>query len=166
MDHPLHPAYDRQPYRGRSMKGAMANLGGLLCDLEVNPVLLDVGASGAPPPIWAGIAAQSFYIGFDPDLREIHEDKVAGFHHSVILNEAVTADQHSTEVSFYLTRSPFCSTTLGPNPKATEPWLERDLFDVEGRATVRATTIDSAMARLKMSRIDWIKLDTQGTDLR
>jgi FkbM family methyltransferase len=148
------------------MKGSTLDLGDLLRDLEIKPVLMDVGASGEPPPIWAGISSQSLYIGFDPDLREIHEDKVAGFHSSVILNEAVTAERQSAEVSFYLTRSPFCSTTLDPNPKATGPWLERDLFDVEGRATVRATTIDSVMARLKMSRIDWIKLDTQGTDLR
>jgi Methyltransferase FkbM domain len=148
------------------MRGSMSHLGQLLRDLKIKPVLMDVGASGAPPPIWTEIAAQSLYIGFDPDLREIHEDKVAGFHRSIILNEAVTANRNSPEVSFYLTRSPFCSTTLDPNPKATAPWLERDLFDVEGHASVRATTIDSALARLKMSRIDWIKLDTQGTDLR
>jgi FkbM family methyltransferase len=148
------------------MRSLTSELGDLLRDLDIQPVLMDVGASGAPPPIWAGISSQSFYVGFDPDLREIHEDKVAGFHRSIILNEAVTAERQSTEVSFFLTRSPFCSTTLDPNPKATASWLERDLFDVEGRATVRATTIDSAMARLKLSRIDWIKLDTQGTDLR
>jgi FkbM family methyltransferase len=148
------------------MKGSPSDLGDLLRDLEIEPVLMDVGASGGPPPIWAGISSQSLYIGFDPDLREIHEDRVAGFHRSVVLNEAVTAERQSAEVSFYLTRSPFCSTTLDPNPKATGPWLERDLFDVEGRAAVRATTIDSVMERLKVSRIDWIKLDTQGTDLR
>src|SRR5262245_53864918 len=148
------------------MKGSMSDLAELLCELKISPVLMDVGASGAPPQIWTGIAPSSFYIGFDPDLREIHEDRVAGFHHSVILNEAVSSKQQSSEVSFYLTRSPFCSTTLDPNPTATAPWLERDLFDVEGRATVQATTIDAAMARLKVSRIDWIKLDTQGTDLR
>jgi FkbM family methyltransferase len=148
------------------MSGVQPYLAQLLRDLDLKPVLMDVGASGAPPPIWADIAPHSIYIGFDPDLREIHEDKVAGYHHSVILNEAVTSQADSQEVRFYLTRSPFCSTTLDPNPAATAPWLEQDLFDVEGCATVRATTIDSALTRLNMSRIDWIKLDTQGTDLR
>ena len=90
---------------------------------------------------------------------------MAGFHRSVIINEAVT-EKNASEISFYLTRSPFCSTVLDPNPQATAHWLERDLFEVEARASVRATTIDSVLRRLDISRIDWIKLDTQGTDLR
>src|SRR3954463_7335611 len=138
----------------------------LLRDLDLKPVLMDVGASGAPPPIWSELAPHSTYVGFDPDSREIHEDRVAGFHRSVIINEAVTAEKNASEISFYLTRSPFCSTVLDPNPQAAAHWLERDLFEVEDRASVRATTIDSVLRRLDISRIDWIKLDTQGTDLR
>ena len=137
----------------------------LLGDLNIRPVLMDVGASGAPLPIWNDIAPQSIYIGFDPDLREIHEDKSSEFHRSVMVNEAVIAGPAS-EVSFYLTKSPFCSTTLAPNPQATSHWLERDSFEVESRAVVRATTIDSVLRRLEIPRIDWIKLDTQGIDLR
>jgi hypothetical protein len=141
-------------------------LGKLLGDLGIRPMLMDVGASGKPPTIWKDIAPYSTYIGFDPDLREIHEDQSSGFYRSVILNEAVTADKNASEIGFYLTHSPFCSTTLAPNPPATAPWLERGCFAVEGRATVRATTIDRALTRLNIPRIDWIKLDTQGTDLR
>jgi Methyltransferase FkbM domain len=141
-------------------------LGKLLDDLGIRPVLMDVGASGGPPPIWKDIAPNSTYIGFDPDLREIHEDRSSGFYRSVILNEAVTADSNATEVGFYLTRSPFCSTALAPNPLAAAHWLERDYFAVEGRASVRATTIDNVLTRLNIPRLDWIKLDTQGTDLR
>jgi FkbM family methyltransferase len=141
-------------------------LGKLLDDLGIRPVLMDVGASGGPPAIWTDIAPYSTYIGFDPDLREIHEDKSSGFYRSVILNEAVTADKNASEIDFFLTRSPYCSTTLAPNPPAAAHWLERDCFAVEGRATVRATTIDSVLTRLNIPRLDWIKLDTQGTDRR
>ena len=141
-------------------------IGTLLHALNIRPVLLDVGASGSPPPIWREIASNSIYIGLDPDLREIHEDQSSGFHRSVIFNEVVTAEKGATEAHFYLTRSPFCSTVLEPNPKATAPWLERDLFEVEARASVRATTIDSILKRLDFPSVDWVKLDTQGTDLR
>lgn len=126
---------------------------------------MDVGASGAPLPIWNDIAPASVYVGFDPDLREIHEDRSSQFHRSVMVNEAVIAGD-APEVTFYLTKSPFCSTTLGPNPAATRHWLEADKFEVEGVGHVRATTIESVMSRLNISRIDWIKLDTQGVDLR
>ncbi|MEP7308694.1 MAG: FkbM family methyltransferase [Acidobacteriota bacterium] len=129
-------------------------------------MLLDIGASGAPPPIWNEIAPESIYIGLDPDLREIHEDKSSRFHRSVIFNEMVTAEKDRAETLFYLTKSPFCSTVLEPNPKATAPWLESNLFEVESHTTVRTTTIESILGRLDISGVDWVKLDTQGTDLR
>jgi FkbM family methyltransferase len=142
------------------------NIGKLLADLDIKPVLMDIGASGAPPVIWNQIAPYSTYVGFDPDLREIHENQSAGFRRSVIINEAITSDKGAGEVNFYLTRSPFCSTVLAPNPPATYNWLESNLFDVEKVVSVRATTIDSVLKRLDMPGIDWIKVDSQGTDLR
>jgi hypothetical protein len=138
----------------------------LLADLGIKPVLVDIGASGEPPPIWNEIAAHSTYIGFDPDAREIHRDRLSQYHSSVIINQAVTGHLDRSMIPFYLTKSPFCSTTLGPHPEATAHWLERDKFLVESETTLSATTIDAALTRQKLSMIDWIKLDTQGTDLR
>jgi FkbM family methyltransferase len=138
----------------------------LLKDRGIRPVLMDIGASGEPPAIWNDIAPESVYVGFDPDLREIHESRSSKFYRSIIVNEAVTAQKDTSEVTFYLTKSPFCSTTLPPNPPATSHWLEGDLFAVESVVSVRATTIDAVMGRLEIPRIDWIKVDSQGTDLR
>ena len=142
------------------------NIDALLADFGITPVLVDIGASGEPPPIWSAIASHSTYVGFDPDLREIHEDRLSGYHSSVIINEAVTERPDVSKIPFYLTASPFCSTTLGPNPQATAHWLERDFFAVQSEATLRATTIDAVLKDRGLSTIDWIKLDTQGTDLR
>lgn len=138
----------------------------VLSALDATPVLMDIGASGQPPPIWQGLAPHSVYVGFDADSREIHEGKVAGFRRSVIINEAVTHEPGASDLVFYLTRSPYCSTTLAPNPPATAPWIERDYFDVLSTARVRATTIDCVLKRLNLAGIDWLKLDTQGIDLR
>lgn len=88
----------------------------LLSHLDINPVLLDIGASAFSPKIWESLAPQSTYIGFDPDLREIHEERAGIFSRSVIINEAVTADKDVNEVTFYLTASPYCSSTLEPDP--------------------------------------------------
>lgn len=84
----------------------------LLTDLNINPVLIDIGASAAPPKIWSSLAQHSTYIGFDPDLREIHEELAGAFRRSVIVNEAVTPDKGANELTFYLTASPFCSSTF------------------------------------------------------
>jgi FkbM family methyltransferase len=129
-------------------------------------MLLDVGASGEPPPIWRDIAPHSTYIGFDPDLREIHEERLGHYRASVIIPAAITEKTGVSAIPFYLTASPFCSTTLGPNPKATSHWLEADKFVVQSETTLRATTLDAVLADRKVQTVDWIKLDTQGTDLR
>jgi hypothetical protein len=127
--------------------------------------LLDIGASGAPPQIWDAIAARSIYIGFDPDSREMREISNGQFHKAIIVNEAVVAAE-ANEVSFFLTRSPFCSSTLKPDSEALSDYLFSDLFTVESQARVRATTFDSLFDRLGLSAVDWFKTDTQGTDLR
>jgi len=138
----------------------------LLSKLDIHPVLIDVGASGAPPEIWERIAQHSIYVGFDPDLREIHEVPESRFYKAIIVNEAVTSDEGSDEVLFYFTKSPRCSSTLRPDSESLSHYLFSDLFIVEKEAKVRAATLDSVMERLSLPRIDWFKTDSQGTDLR
>jgi hypothetical protein len=138
----------------------------LLSRFKVRPILVDVGASGAPPEIWKKVAQHSIYVGFDPDLREIHEISDGNFWKSFVINEAVTSDKASEQVRFYLTRSPYCSSTLQPDDEALSNFLFSDLFVVESEATVRATSLDSVMERLSLPGVDWFKTDSQGTDLR
>ena len=138
----------------------------LLVSHNIHPVLVDVGASGSTPEIWNLIARQSLYVGFDPDLREITELQDGRFWRAIIVNEAVTNDKTSEEVEFYLTKSPYCSSTLKPDTESLSNFLFSDLFLVERCAKVQATSLDSVMNRLSLSGIDWLKTDSQGTDLR
>ena len=70
----------------------------ILAQCGCRPVLIDIGASGTPPAIWDQIAKQSIYIGFDPDLRELHEVQNGRYFKSYLINEAVTTDPHSLPV--------------------------------------------------------------------
>ena len=45
----------------------------LLSKLDIHPVLIDIGASGARSEIWEGIARHSIYVGFDSDDRDLQE---------------------------------------------------------------------------------------------
>lgn len=137
----------------------------LLADLDIHPVLIDIGASGAPPAIWDSIAPHSIYVGFDPDLREMHEISDSRFHRAVIVNKAITSSEDK-EVLFYLTKSPYCSSTLKPDTDALSDYSFSDLFTVEKKTTVHATTLNEVLERLSLPRIDWFKTDSQGTDLR
>jgi len=138
----------------------------LLSTLDIHPILVDIGASGAPPVIWERVAQHSIYVGFDPDLREIREVPDGHFFKAVIINKAITSNEESDEVLFYFTKSPYCSSTLRPDTESLSNFLYSDLFIVEKEAKVSVTTLDMVMERLSLARIDWLKTDSQGTDLR
>src|SRR5262249_38977983 len=61
---------------------------------------------------------------------------------------------------------PFCSSTLQPDTASLANFHFRDRFEIEGKTTVAASTLDCVLDRLSLDRIDWLKVDTQGTDLR
>ncbi len=138
----------------------------LLSDLNICPVLLDVGASGKPPKIWQDIAKYSVYVGFDPDLREMYESNSNGFYKSVVVNKAITNEITKNEVVFYLTKSPFCSSTLKPDLQSLDAYLFSDLFQIEREVSVEAVTLDDVVKQLSLKGINWFKTDSQGTDLR
>src|SRR6185436_5595133 len=139
------------------------------CDIE--PVLIDIGASGGTPRIWTSIRSHSTYVGFDGDSREMtHHPQEAEFRHARFVHEAITADPAAGagggKVRFYLTRSPYCSSTLRPNTLVTDNFLSAESFIIDREEEVTASSLDDVLERLNLSRIDWMKIDTQGTDLR
>src|SRR3989449_10620500 len=138
----------------------------LLSKLDRRPVLLDIGAAVAPPEVWRPIAPHSVYVGFDPDLREMQTRTDHPYHQAVIVNEAVTGDAGRSHAHFYFTKSPTCSSTLQPDASSLSEYLFADLFVVEREAGVRATTLDAVLDRLALPGVDWLKTDSQGTDLR
>jgi len=133
---------------------------------DICPVLMDVGASGHPPAIWQSIAEQSVYVGFDPDQREMRDEAKGLYKRSVMVNKVVTADAQCTEVHFYYTRSPFCSSSLRPDHKALGDYLFADLFEVENEGPMAAVTLAAVCRQLQLAGVDWLKVDSQGTDLR
>lgn len=138
----------------------------LLKRFGIRPLLVDIGASGKPPSIWNGIAEESIYVGFDPDRRDLHEQQGGTFFRSVLVNSAVVPDKGVAETSLYLTRSPYCSSTLPPDDEALADYLFADLFVVDRETRVAAQHLDEVLSRLHLPGIDWFKTDSQGIDLR
>jgi len=127
---------------------------------------MDIGASGETPKIWKPIARNSIYVGFDPDRRELHDVAEGQYARSIIINEAVTSASDQNQVHFYLTQSPYCSSTLPPDTAALANYLFSDLFVVAGEVSVPASTLCTVIERLSLQGIDWFKTDSQGIDLR
>jgi len=131
------------------------------------PVLIDIGASGEIHIKWKKIARYAICIAFDADDREMSftENKSSAFKKLITINRIVT-DKSEGEVDFYLTRSPFCSSTLEPDMSKLSTWPFQDLFATERKIKLKSVTLMEALQNAGVHNIDWLKIDTQGTDLR
>jgi hypothetical protein len=131
------------------------------------PVLLDIGASGKIHPKWKKIARHAVCLAFDPDSREMGYAvrEADGFKKLIIFGKAATAGDYEN-VDFFLTRSPFCSSTLRPNAAALSDWHFAPFFEVEQETELPAINLAKALSDCGITKVDWFKTDSQGTDLR
>jgi len=144
--------------RGGAALDALASEG-------VSLTLVDVGASLEPFRAFRPLLGRATYVGFDPDLREMHTE-ASETARRVIVNKAVVADADRSTATFFLTQNPTASSTLRPDADEVAPYLHAYRYEVVGEADVPATTLEQALASAGLDRLDWLKLDTQGTDLR
>lgn len=132
---------------------------------EKPPVLIDVGASGAIHQVWKEIAEFSICVGFDADTRAtnftVSEDK--GFKKLYVLNKLIGEKEGLRP--FYLTESPYCSSTLEPDADALKPYHFSSLFRVKSKVDLSVVDLKSALTTVNIDYVDWFKTDSQGTDL-
>lgn len=138
----------------------------LLDEAGITPVLADVGASGTRRQVWEPIASRSILIAFDPDDREPPSDLVGAYLDVKVVPRAVVGSDQQDEVEFVLTEYPHSSSTLEPDLAALGDYSFRDYFRPVSRATAPATSLNRVVDGGDFDAIHWLKLDSQGTDLR
>lgn len=129
-------------------------------------MVLDLGAAGNDPR-WDLIARWSTIVAVDADSRDFagHTDAYAKWGRAYTVEACVT-DAVDGSIDFYLTRDPHCSSSLAPQNTALQPWMFSPKFEVVERKSMSAISIGSLLDEAGCEYVDWIKLDTQGTDLR
>ena len=130
---------------------------------HIELTLLDLGASASSYPPFRPATPSSFLIEVDPDTRDFGERNSNP--ETMVVNRAITDSDSVDSVNLYLTRSPYCSSTLKPDFRRLRNFPYDDLFEVVGTSTVPATSLNRLSAELNRP-FDWIKLDTQGTEFR
>ena len=70
------------------------------------------------------------------------------------------------EVDFFLTASPECSSCLEPDREKLAVWNIAPFFETVETRRMNAVTLPEVLRRLGLDRIDALKCDTQGTDVR
>ncbi|MFN8115497.1 MAG: hypothetical protein U0W65_05245 [Bacteroidia bacterium] len=135
--------------------------------IEKPPVLVDIGASGQLIKEWELIAKYSICIAFEADNREFtFIEKENDVYKKLYVFNCIVSSHSAETVNFYLTKSPYCSSTLNPDIEALKNYLFHDSFVVESETILNSININEALAKSKIGYIDWFKTDSQGTDLR
>jgi FkbM family methyltransferase len=132
------------------------------------PILIDVGASGSVHARFKPLAKASVCIAFDADDREMHQvvaKDSKDFKRLYVVN-SVLSEKEDTEIPFFLTKYPYCSSTLKPDSDSLKDWDRSEIFEIEKLSSIKATTLRKVLTELNLSKVDWFKTDSQGTDLR
>jgi hypothetical protein len=131
------------------------------------PVMVDIGGAGGTDGLWRSISQYCHCLTFDPDARDFQVDSGEGarWRKLTVIRSAVTAGD-SSQIPFFLTRSPHCSSSLRPVPESLRNWHFGPQFDVVRRIDMPAVTLGHALQEAGVDYIDWYKSDSQGTDLR
>lgn len=128
-------------------------------------VLVDVGASLSVHQDFLLLREFSSIIAFDADSREIPSSSASNI---TVVNKAVVPRNSIVDgkVKFTLTANPTLSSTLEPNDKVAASYSLARRLDPIGTVLVPAVTLVDAVRHEGLGHIDWLKLDTQGTDGR
>ena len=135
--------------------------------LEKPPVLIDIGASENLNSKWKSFARYSICIAFDADDRDfsISSRDNAGFKKLHKINRIVS-NKDSKSDKFYLTKSPYCSSSLKPDLSSLSNYTFYDKFEIVSEKVLSSVRVTDILKELNIEYVDWFKSDSQGTDLR
>jgi hypothetical protein len=125
---------------------------------------LDLGASGATYEPFEHLLTRMNLVEVDPDARDFEERLVDALSYTSV-REAIIESDTECSAKVHLTDFPHCSSTLEPHHENLSHFPYSDWFKVKSLGEVPATSLNRLADRLGVS-FHWIKLDTQGTELR
>ena len=131
------------------------------------PVLIDIGASESTHKLWKKFSKYSICIAYDADDRQIgYTEKVTKEFKKLYVYNCIVTNRYDSKTEFFLTESPFCSSTLEPDTENLKVWAYAGKFKVIHRIELNAKNLNESLKEVNLEKVDWFKSDSQGTDLR
>ncbi len=128
-------------------------------------VLVDVGASGGIQEKWKSLSRFLRVIGFEPDERSARELRAHSETAVATTFLSVGLYNKKARIPLYLTRSKTDSSLLQPNVVFLKKFPHLNRLEIVGRDLMNVDTLDSQLNTQKITDIDFMKVDTQGTEL-
>ncbi|NGZ07514.1 MAG: FkbM family methyltransferase [Magnetococcales bacterium] len=138
----------------------VAVIGNWLHQKQEKMIIVDIGARGGQAE-WQPIMPISLCIGFDPDEAECQRMNQS---HANMRIFPVALDATSGAKTFHLAHSPYCS---GFRP-VNEAYYRRFAFyecHIVEQVTLTPTSLDAWAAGQDFHRFDFIKVDTEGSEI-
>jgi FkbM family methyltransferase len=128
-------------------------------------VLVDVGARGGLKSNWAAARRHLRLVGFEPDKREF--GRLSSEAEPAVPTTFLDIALHNrTEtVRFHIARDRGLSSMFEPDRPFLDAFPEARRFDTVDVQEVEADTLDNQMRARGIGDIDFIKADTQGSEL-
>lgn len=145
-----------------SNPAGVAQLARFLTD---NLLVLDIGCRWGFSPQWDALGERVSLIGFDADEGEIHrlETEYAGRPNTRFV--ARTLGTEPGRAVLYQTREPGASSVFKPDIAHMSHLPEWEGWHIDDEVVVEVTALDAWMASDGITRVDSMKLDTQGSEL-
>lgn len=126
-------------------------------------ILADIGARGGIHDRWSEFKDHLHAILFEPDAQaEITPDDEQEINHTII---PIALGKATGEATLNICKAPSTSSVYEPNSAFIRLWRDSDSITVVDRVKVPLSTLDIEMQKYGFPRIDFLKLDTQGSEL-
>lgn len=139
-----------------------------LCCSKIPPseafVFVDIGAAGGIPKKWSSIEEHLKIVAFEPDSRAT----VPGIKNDRFVSIPAPLSKEITDLQFHITRELGKSSLYRPNMAFLSQFVDSERFEVMKEISFSAAqvlTLDRAFEKMQRQEADFIKLDTQGSEL-
>jgi FkbM family methyltransferase len=126
-------------------------------------VLADIGAAGGIDERWQAAGKHLRALCFEPDERNFRE--LAGKKSRDVRYLKTGLLDRKGQADLNLTKKSRCSSVLRPNVELLKDFPDPARYKVTGSEKIEVDTLDSQLSKLDSPDVDFIKLDTQGTEL-
>jgi len=129
-------------------------------------ILADVGARGGLKKNWQVARPHLRVLGFEPDVQEYtrlvtqHPQQPGG---DAVFNVALHSQAGT--ITLNVARDAGLSSIFEPNVDFLRAFPDADRFDILDRRAVATDTLDHVLAAHGITSLDFIKVDTQGSEL-
>jgi FkbM family methyltransferase len=127
-------------------------------------VLVDVGARGGLKSNWAAARPHLRMIGFEPDKRE-HARLIERSADRETTFFSVALSNRTGPVQLNVARDRGLSSIFQPDRSFLDAFPEASRFDTIAVEKVEADTLDNLLRSRQITEIDFVKVDTQGSEL-